>query len=338
MLSLFFCGLVLFSVPAAEASSGNDPASSMSVAAVTELKEAIGLLKNYHINRNKVDWKIVAEKAFAIASNAKTAADTYPAIRFVIEQLGEKHTLLMTADLIKALQSGHSDDKAMAAAVAQASQKPEGLPLAGRIGYLRVPALSGSPDSEIAYVAALRAKLSEFQKEGECRFVIDLRGNTGGDMWPMLNGLVSLLGAPPYGYFEYVNGKMPWDLTKGYMGMVDSGVKPVSAELSAAQSNKPVAVLINRYTVSAGEFTGIAFEGRPHVRFFGEPSFGDVTFNEAHDLPDGASLAISEGWVSDRLGKPYRVALVPDEQTLRGPPTLNAALQWLKTQPCRRAL
>jgi C-terminal processing protease CtpA/Prc len=92
--------------------------------------------------------------------------------------------------------------------------------------------------------------------------------------------------------------------------------------------------LLGAQTASAGEFTAIAFEGRPNTRFFGETTAGFVSTNSVAPLPDGAEIAVSTGYSTDRLHRPYRSAIVPDEATPRGQPTLDAAIAWLKRQPC----
>jgi hypothetical protein len=45
--------------------------------------------------------------------------------------------------------------------------------------------------------------------------------------------------------------------------------------------------------------------------------------------------AISVGWSADRLHRAYREALIPDEQSATGLPTVDAAVSWLKSQHCR---
>jgi hypothetical protein len=52
-------------------------------------------------------------------------------------------------------------------------------------------------------------------------------------------------------------------------------------------------------------------------------------------LPDGAEITVSVGWATDRTGRSYREVITPDEKTVGGQPTVDAALKWLTAQRCR---
>jgi C-terminal processing protease CtpA/Prc len=299
----------------------------MSPEAAAELRAAIDFLKTHHMNRDKVDWPAVEAHAFEMARDAKTPAETYPAINYVIARLGEKHTFLISAASMKA---NLTDLRSASNAV-----PPGGVALGRGIGLLRVTTYLGEPKDDRAYVDALRAPLREFYANGVCRFIVDLRGNSGGGMWPMVNGIASLLGAPPYGYFTSADKpKEAWVLRNNWMGFEREGISPPDPELEASQGAAPVAILIDRRTASAGEFTAIALEGRTRTRVFGEPSAGYLTANVPFFLPDGALMGVSDGWSEDRLGRPYHVAVVPDQETPAGQATVDAAKRWLQAQSC----
>ena len=318
------------SIPVAAFGDDVSPPSKMSVDSAAELRAAIDILKNHHMFREKADWSAIEARAFTMAAGAKTAADTYPAIAYALHQMGEHHSHLLPAMVVKALHENKPGTGETT--LPKAGQYP------GGIVAINMPGHTGSAESDRAYVAELRRILDKARKLGHCRIAIDLRWNDGGNMWPMLNGVASLLGKSPYGYFLNSGAPQePWNLSSGWMSLSDEGIALISPDLARAQSNIPVAVLMSRHTVSSGEFTAIAFEGRPHTRLFGEPTGGFVTVNSQYELPDGAEMFISTGWAEDRLHRPYRVAVVPDDETALGQPTFDAAVKWLKSQPCRRA-
>ncbi len=326
--------LVLFLGSIPEAASGDDvtPPPTMSADATAELRAAIDILKTHHMDRAKLDWPKTEAQVFAMAKDAKSPADTYSAIRYIIEMLGEKHTFLQTADAFKAMTS----DRQVGSAAPPPFNPPEGMLLANRIAFLRVPWFLGNETNDRAYVAALRQALNRFAAGGICRYVVDLRGNSGGNMYPMLNGVKALLGRPPYGFWDTGGGaRVPWTINDAPNPLNATSAPPAPyADAVAKLDDARVAVLVDNRTVSSGEFTAMAFEGRPHTRLFGEPTGGYVTTNAPYSLPDGARLLVSEGWATDRIGRPYRTAIVPDEETATGQATLDAALRWLKTQPC----
>ena len=73
--------------------------------AATELSVAINTLKAHHINSDRVDWPTLQAQAQGMLGKGTAATDAYPAIRYVIAQLGEKHTFLITADRAKAMKA-----------------------------------------------------------------------------------------------------------------------------------------------------------------------------------------------------------------------------------------
>jgi carboxyl-terminal processing protease len=294
--------------------------------AKAELSAAVDLLKTRHMNSSQVDWPAVQAKASAMLGDATRPQEAYPAIRYLIAQLHEKHTSLFPADAWKAMTTGAPVGKLQP----PDWQPPESLSLEGGIGLMTLKGYQGSVAGDLAYAGAVRNALRGFADRHVCRYIIDLRSNSGGSMDPMINGVEALLGKPPYGFWQPAGGvpESPWILKRGSF----QNEAPVG---ETAQSRAAVAVLIDRHTTSAGEDTAMAFEGRPNTRVFGENSAGFLTTNAPVALPDGARLVISIGWAADRLHRSYHDVIAPDEATPRGQATLNAAIAWLKNQPCQ---
>ncbi|MEI9990923.1 MAG: S41 family peptidase [Rhizomicrobium sp.] len=203
---------------------------------------------------------------------ARKPRDTAPAIQFLIGSLGEKHTFLIGSARWKAMTYGETAGTARGAAF---GMLPVTNLMRDRIGYLALPGHDGSAADDAAYVAVLRNALRRFRAEGICRYVIDLRGNGGGNMFPMQAGLASLLGKRPYGYWDVGAGFAPvaW-LDPEKVPRMDGTIAGPYVAAPADQSRAVVAVLVDRRTASSGEATAIAFEGRPHTRFIGEPTAG----------------------------------------------------------------
>jgi carboxyl-terminal processing protease len=296
--------------------------------AANELIAAIDILKTRHMNRDRLDWPRVEAAAFESAKDAKTAADTYPVIRDIIKQLGEKHTRLFPADNVKARQTGAK----VGDAAPPYFSAPESWRLAAPVALLRIPGFQGTEADDRTYVATLRRALKRYGDAGICRFVLDLRGNWGGNMYPMLNAVKSFLGAEPYGYWVPPHGdKMAWAIPDHPL---ENHGAANYAEPAPDLSRAWVAVLLDFETASSGEFTAMALEGLPHTKSFGGDTAGYLTANEPMALPDGAEIAVSTSWATDRIGRSYREVIAPDDKEPGGQPTVDAALTWLKTQSC----
>ena len=318
-----------FAVLAGLLSLGAAPPPTMAPEAASELTAAIDILKTRHMNHDRLDWPRVEAAAFESVKSAKTAADTYPVIRDIIKQLGEKHTRLISADNVKARKTGTK----VGDATPPYFSAPEAWKLEAPVVHLRVPGFQGTEASDRVYVATLRKALKDYSAHGICRFVVDLRGNEGGDMYPMLAGVRSFLGREPYGYWINVEGgRFPWRTADA--PLEDANLQPYD-EIAPDLSKAWVAVLLDSGTASSGEFTAMAFEGLPQARSFGGDTAGYLTTNETMALPDGAEITVSVGWATDRTGRSYREVITPDEKTVGGQPTVDAALKWLTAQRCR---
>jgi carboxyl-terminal processing protease len=59
------------------------------------LASAIDIARRQAARRDTVDWPAVVAHANELAKDAKTAADTYPAIRFALDQLNDGHSMIV---------------------------------------------------------------------------------------------------------------------------------------------------------------------------------------------------------------------------------------------------
>ena len=299
--------------------------------AADELGAALKTLRAKHINRAKADWKAIEAKAWASLPRNDKPADAYSVITAVMKALGEKHTFLITRDEWKAQMTEQKQGNSKPVALTP----PEFRMLPDRTGYVHIYAFIGNDKAIKDYEARFRSEMAKLRAQGACRYVVDLRGNDGGNMWPMLNGVATLLGDPPFGFFE--PGADPgevWTVKDGEVKGVDVvDINRIPA-YSSLRKNPPVAVLIDRHTSSSGEFTAMAFIGRGGTRLFGQPTAGYVTANDVFPLPDGAEMAVTTGASEDRLHRKYRDRIMPDEVTPPGPATDSAAVSWLRSVRC----
>jgi C-terminal processing protease CtpA/Prc len=303
-------------------------ASSLGPEAKAYIDEAIALFRKSHINAGKMDWPALTAKAYAAVAGARTPRDTYPAIQLIIKELGEKHTVFLDPDTAKAQSTGVSTSTATAPPL----MLTEVAKLANGVGLVRLYGFTGSDAWARQYVEHGRSRIAGLQAEGVCRFILDLRSNTGGNMYPMLSALSPLLDDGNLGKFEYADGHMTyWGLKDGEASETKETFAPVAPKKAATL---PVAVLLGQRTASSGEFTAMSFKGRANTRFFGSPTAGYVTGNDPVKLSDGAMILMTDGWGIDRTGRKYVDVVLPDEDTGYGGPTLDAATDWLMRQGC----
>lgn len=296
--------------------------------AAADLDRAIAILREHHIDSATADWDRIAADAHAEIGGARSPADTYAAIRGIIGALGEKHTMFRPMSP----PSPPADRGGTGAALPRALALPRMKLVGGRFGAVRLPAFSGTPEEGQLYTATLRHSLELLDRQRVCGWIVDLRGNTGGDMWPMLSGLDPLLGPAPFGSFITPRGEVQhWVRAEGEILPTPGAESTPQPSFRLRAAARPVAILIDAYTWSSGEMTAVALIGRDGVRTFGAPSGAYTTGNRGHRLPDGAMLIVTGTYIRDRDGRDYRDAIVPDEPT-RDP--MGAATRWLAAQPC----
>jgi carboxyl-terminal processing protease len=319
------------------------------------LNRALDEMQLHALRREAVDWPLIRKEAMKRAARAESTVDTYDAIRFALASLGDHHSSLHLTPALQALESqrkaARTSDPESNASPALFSPyvgryEPEGHieQFAGKpFALLIVPKCFPANDGQfVEFETKIQQIIAELDKSHPLGWIVDLRGNVGGNMWPMLAGVGPLLGeSDDLGEFFDTNGHSVWTYRNGVAAESDNGkLNPYPAVKGSPYklANVPnVAVLIDHSTGSSGEALAVAFRGRPQTRFFGEHTAGVSTVNEIFALSDGASLWLTIGTQADRGGKQYPDGLAPDELVAGGDkmlvpaqdPGVQAALRWL---------
>jgi hypothetical protein len=303
--------------------------TALSSEAQREVDEAINIARRQSFWRDTVTWSEVESDVRRFAAGAQTAAETYPAIRELLMRLGDHHSFLMPAQQATQWQSGTLVKNPL----------PTVKALENHIGYISVPAYSGGDAAGMReYATGTHDLLTSTAPSSTCGWVLDLRQNGGGNMWPMLAGLKPFVGDAHLGSFSGPSGS-----GASWIAGQAVGVDPPKS-LGWLDSSA-VAVLIGPRTASSGEAVAVAFHGRPRTRFFGQPTAGLANANGTMKLPDGAMMMVMTSVDVDRNGQRFGEKVVPDETisqpdaqspTSASDATLTAATRWLTSQAsCR---
>jgi len=305
------------------------------------LRSTLDLIQTRALRTSAVNWSSVRSKAAAMAAGARTTADTYPAINYALEQLGDNHSFLLGKDgkMVRASKSAQTNcSNPLPRVKSDVLLEKDGR----KFGFIAVSGFSGDNNSKAAidFARDIQSKLSSMSRARPAGWIVDLRGNTGGNMWPMLVGIGPLLGQGTLGSFKYAELAVPWFYENGTAGVIPPIGKSANITLPGSLADlppAPVAVLIDRTTLSSGEAVAISFKGRPRTRFFGEHTGGLSTANETFKLPDGAGLYLTTSIEQDRKGESYPEGIEPDVSVKQNSvplgdsndPGIAAALAWL---------
>ena len=161
-------------------------------------------------------------------------------------------------------------------------------------------------------------------------WIVDLRGNTGGNMWPMVAGVGPVLGEGVAGYFIDPDGVATmWEYRGGASWLEGSPLQRVAAPYALRREDPRVAVLTDNGVASSGEAVAVSFRQRPGTRTFGSATCGLSTANLAYALSDGARLVLTVAVMADRKRTPYGAALQPDELITTADRVVERAVAWL---------
>ena len=299
------------------------PTGAVSEHARAYLDQLIGLMQANSINRLTIDWNNFRVTVIREASGAQTVADTYPAIRLALRLLGDGHSSFRTA-------TGALISAPIRSCFAQSAGTPT---VPGTIGYVKVAGFSGRDAEAAAFANGIQRAIMSADKDDLIGWIVDVRGNSGGNMWPMVAGVGPVLGEGVIGYFiDPTGAENSWEYRDG--ASWDSGVvqQRVDAPYRLRRDRPRVAVLTDNAIASSGEATVIAFRGRPNTRFFGTPTCGLSTAIENFAMSDGAALNLTVSVMADRTRMKYGYSIGPDE--LIGDPgeVVERAIAWLRTE------
>lgn len=320
--------MAAFAVSACTEVGPAEPEGSMSPVAYDYLGYALDVMQLQSVRRSVIDWETFRARTLADAAGAETTADTYPAIIGALERIGD----------------GHSFFREPASAASSGVLQPPSVERFGDVGYLDVPAFNGGGPDGYELATEYHRLIEEVDTLGvACRWIVDLRGNTGGNMWPMVAGVGPILGADTVGFFaDPDSSTRAWTYADGRASLDDNVYAAADDPYTLSAATPYVAVLTDGRTASSGEAVAVAFRGRPRARSFGEPTWGVSTANAGFQLPDGALIFLTVSTMVDRRGIVYGGRIVPDEFLPGGEKTgdprtddvLDAALRWLSSQTC----
>ena len=250
-------------------------------------------------------------RAKEAAKQADTLYDVYPALEDAVKAAGGKHSRL--------IEPGNPN---LGWAIGQKTEPA--VSVEGGVAVATVPGVDRHSDVQ-GYADTLATGLASARDGGACGTVVDLRGNDGGDMGPMVAGLSSLL--PDGTVLEFVSRTNTSQVTvEG--SSVSGGGTPLTT--TGGKWEAPVAVLVDGDNASSGEATMLSFRGLERSQSFGSPTAGYASANMVYDFPDGSLLMLTIAKDKARTGEEFAEDPVqPDVET---DASLEQAKQWLATK------
>lgn len=273
--------------------------------------KAIRLMDKYGLFAEGPSW----EQSRAAALEAKPASmeEAYEITRTALKVAGGKHSFLITEEK---LQKIAEEDKETAPSVTVSED---------RIALITIPQFSGqTTDEQQRYARTVLDALPEADAPEDERLeavVIDLRGNTGGNMYPMIAAVHRFL--PDDVILKFKGRRFTTQVSRSFV------LRTVSIEAQPPIDCR-VALLTDSLTASSGEALLLCFRGLENVRSFGAPTAGYASANSPHPMPDGSQLVLTQSCDQARTGEVFcDDPIAPDDPTDQ---PLEAALAWLRSR------
>lgn len=259
-------------------------------------------MDKHGIFANGASWEEARKKA--LDARPASLEEAQSVVRDALKVAGGKHSFLKTEEAV--FEDAIAEWPAPTASV-----------LEDGIAVLALPPFGGGRSEGVNYaLTALEGVPDDVRG-----VVLDLRDNTGGNMYPMIAAVHRFIADDDILRFR-TSKRTQW---------VQLPFVLQSAGISRmARIDCPVAILTNEWTASSGEAVLLCFRGLDYARSFGRPTAGYASANTPFALSDGAQLVLTTGCDVARTGEVFcDDPIAPD--VLSDTP-LEDALEWIRGQ------
>lgn len=314
--------LILLTACTPEGSPGGSPpeTSAESVQPIEQapfdaaayVEEALDHIEELALFVPAIDWAGIRAETLDRISGVTAPEETHAALADALDQAGGRHSALRGP----VSNVGYSYIAA-----------PEASITAPGIAVVDVPGFrSPRPEHVDEYAGRGNEQILAAAPDASCGWIVDLRKNYGGNMWPMLGALSPLLPDGPLMQLIDRDGRTT-EATLLPDG-VYLGQELLAPAAAAKETGKPVALLQSDGTSSSAEAVLLSFAEKPGVRSFGVPSSGLATVNAVRTLSDGTGLRITTSYMATASGQSADGGPLQPDVLTEDP--LAAATDWLR--------
>ncbi|MDE5518203.1 S41 family peptidase [Elizabethkingia meningoseptica] len=282
---------------------------------------SIDLIKSNAVDISNVD--LIRKGLYNKAQNLDRVSEAAPLYAEVFELLGDYHGSLKYKGRSYGWNKDLATNNVYLKGKLKAQKSVVSKVIDKNIGYIRIP---GNNDFAFKKVDSIANDITDHINNinsGKIKaWIIDLRVNTGGNMYPILLGLKEFIGTEStiFGGFRNSKGESSgkWEIKDGKM-LIDGNelVRKVGLN-NTIKKDTPIVILTSCYTASAGEMTAIALIGRKNTFVVGEPTADYTTAVQGFSINADAGLNLSTDYVVDRNLKIYKSNIKPDFEILGG--------------------
>ena len=235
-----------------------------------------------------IDWNQVKSKYSPAIYDGMSEDSLFNTLAAMINELKDDHTNLVSANNISTYGVSYASQDNFDWRIIDDNYLNNDFYITGpfmhnflsnkQIGYVRYGAFTGTADGSLDFV------LNRYKDTKG--LILDLRENGGGatdDIYSILNRFVD--SETTVYYTRVKNGPGHND----FSGAVSSSAKPYDG----VRYTKPIMVLVDRSTYSAGSFFSLATKAIPHIKLIGDTTGGGLGLPNGGQLPNGWTYRFS---------------------------------------------
>jgi len=263
--------------------------------------KAVRIMDKHGLFAEGDNWQQAKEKA--LAAKPEDINQAQDIIREALKVSGGKHSFIYLSEDVK---EDASSEWTM----------PSVEILDDKIAVIKIPGFMGNKDEGIRYANTVIESVPKDVKGA----MIDLRGNNGGNMYPMI--------ASVHRFVSQEGKTIGFKTRKGTQWIPLPYIVRIAGVEKKGHIDVKVAILTDENTASSAEATLICFRGQDGVKVFGSPTAGYASANVMYPLPDGSRLVLTTSCdVAQTMEEFCDDPLVPDVPT-QAP--YEDALEWLR--------
>lgn len=282
--------------------------------------KSVALIKTHSIHKENID--LIKEDLYSKSINLSSVDQVAPFFADVFKQLQDYHGNLKYKGKTYGWKKPADLDNNYLKERLKDGKRVHSEVINKKVAYLRIPGNNDFRSKKIDSIADDIVKhINAVHTKNIKGWIIDLRLNTGGNMYPILLGLKEFIGDNlVFGGFKNVQNQSTgkWEVKEGNMIIDGVTLNRKTVLEHTIKSDIPVVILTSCYTASAGEMTAIALIGRKNTTIIGEPTANYTTAVQGFLINDQAGINLSTDYVVDRNQKIYKGNITPDVEVLGG--------------------
>ncbi|NVJ47377.1 MAG: S41 family peptidase [Cytophagia bacterium] len=309
------------------------------------IDSTFSMIQDQWLYIEKVDIEAYRRKADSLKKYIESTEELMPLFQQMFDEAQDNHSFFWVNNKKYSSHFGQLSEDDIRKPLIDALENGEGIykaEIIDNIGYLRIPQdnTSDNPKAMQSHAQNFHQQICEIYEQNPEGWIIDLRLNTGGNMYPMISSISAIVGEGDFAYQVDRNGnKTNWSI-KGLAVMqgkdtITSLIKTCLPDLSSER----LVVLTSQMTGSSGEITALAVSKRPNTYFIGEQTAGFMTSNELIRLPQEVFLLLAHAHEANSDGELVN-KITPDLEMIEGDSFSNLledtkvqkAISWLKNR------